>query len=38
LMTLTLVFDHRIMDAVVAAKFLQTLKGILKNPNNLFIT
>jgi len=36
LMTLTLVFDHRIMDAVVAAKFLQTLKGILKNPNNLF--
>jgi pyruvate dehydrogenase E2 component (dihydrolipoamide acetyltransferase) len=38
LMTLTLVFDHRIMDAVVAAKFLQTLKGILKNPNNLFLT
>jgi len=36
LMTLTLVFDHRIMDAVVAAKFLQTLKRILKNPNNLF--
>ena len=36
LMTLTLVFDHRIMDAVVAAKFLQTLKRILKNPKNLF--
>lgn len=36
MMTLTLVFDHRIMDGVVAAKFLQTLKGILEKPDNLF--
>lgn len=36
MMTLTLVFDHRITDAAVAAKFLQTLKRILGNPDNLF--
>ena len=36
LMTLTLVFDHRIMDGSVAAEFLQTLKGILEKPDNLF--
>lgn len=34
--TLTLVFDHRIMDGAVAAKFLQKLKGILEKPDNLF--
>lgn len=36
MMTLTLVFDHRIMDGIIAAKFLQTLKGILEKPDNLF--
>lgn len=36
MMILTLVFDHRIMDGVIAAKFLQTLKGILEKPDNLF--
>lgn len=32
MMTLTLVFDHRIMDGAVAARFLQTLKNTLENP------
>lgn len=36
MMTLTLVFDHRIMDAVVAAKFLQSLKEKLEKPIELF--
>ena len=35
MMTLNLVFDHRIIDGVPAAKFLQTLKGILENPEFL---
>ena len=32
LMTLTLVFDHRVFDGVLAAIFLKTLKEILENP------
>jgi len=32
---LTLVFDHRIVDGVPAAKFLQTLKGILEDAESL---
>jgi pyruvate dehydrogenase E2 component (dihydrolipoamide acetyltransferase) len=36
MMTLTLVFDHRTMDGAVAAKFLQTLKGRLEKPADLF--
>ena len=35
MMTLTLVFDHRIMDGAVAAKFLQSLKETLENPQKL---
>jgi len=38
IMTLTLVFDHRIMDGAVAAKFLQTLKETLENPQDLIET
>lgn len=34
--TLTLVFDHRIMDGAVAAKFLQKLKRNLEEPDSLF--
>lgn len=36
MMTLTLVFDHRIMDGAVAAKFLETLKEKLEKPAGLF--
>lgn len=36
MMTLTLVFDHRIMDGAVAARFLQTLKENLEKPIDLF--
>ncbi|UCG37103.1 MAG: 2-oxo acid dehydrogenase subunit E2 [Candidatus Bathyarchaeota archaeon] len=36
MMTLTVVFDHRIMDGAEAAKFLQKLKRILEKPDNLF--
>jgi pyruvate dehydrogenase E2 component (dihydrolipoamide acetyltransferase) len=32
IMKLNLVFDHRVLDGVPAAKFLQTLKKILENP------
>ena len=35
MMTLTLVFDHRVMDGAVAARFLQTIKQILENPRIL---
>jgi len=35
MMTLTLVFDHRIMDGAVAARFLQTAKEKLENPTTL---
>lgn len=38
MMTLTLVFDHRIMDGAVAAKFLRTLKETLENPQDLIET
>jgi len=36
-MTLTLVFDHRIMDGAVAAGFLQTIKRLLENPRTLLM-
>lgn len=32
IMRLNLVFDHRVLDGVPAARFLQTLKKILENP------
>ncbi len=35
MMRLNLVFDHRVIDGAPAAKFLQTLKSILENPDNL---
>jgi pyruvate dehydrogenase E2 component (dihydrolipoamide acetyltransferase) len=34
MMTLTLVFDHRVMDGAVAARFLQTVKEIIEKPQN----
>lgn len=35
LMTLTLSSDHRVIDGVLSAKFLQTLKEFLENPQQL---
>ncbi|MHC4553512.1 MAG: dihydrolipoamide acetyltransferase family protein [Planctomycetota bacterium] len=35
LMTVTLSVDHRVIDGVLAAKFLQTLKELLENPEQL---
>jgi pyruvate dehydrogenase E2 component (dihydrolipoamide acetyltransferase) len=35
IIALTLVADHRIIDGAVAARFLQTLKGLLENPQYL---
>jgi len=35
MMTLTLSVDHRILDAVIGAKFLETLKGYIENPVTL---
>lgn len=32
-MTLSLTFDHRIVDGAPAARFLQTLSGLLENPS-----
>ncbi|MGB6679697.1 MAG: dihydrolipoamide acetyltransferase family protein [Candidatus Bathyarchaeia archaeon] len=37
MMKLNLVFDHRVLDGVPAAKFLQTLKNILENPYVLLV-
>jgi pyruvate dehydrogenase E2 component (dihydrolipoamide acetyltransferase) len=34
-MTLTLVFDHRVIDGVLAAKFLQRIKQLLEAPEQL---
>jgi pyruvate dehydrogenase E2 component (dihydrolipoamide acetyltransferase) len=35
MMTLTLVFDHRIVDGMLAAKFLQRVKQLLETPEKL---
>jgi pyruvate dehydrogenase E2 component (dihydrolipoamide acetyltransferase) len=35
MMTLTLVFDHRVIDGVLAAKFLQRIKQLLEAPEKL---
>jgi len=35
MVTLTLVFDHRVLDGAQAAKFLKTLKGILEEPGSI---
>jgi len=34
-MTLTLVFDHRVIDGVLAARFLQRVKQLLEDPSKL---
>jgi pyruvate dehydrogenase E2 component (dihydrolipoamide acetyltransferase) len=36
-MNLTLSVDHRVIDGVIAAKFLQTLKNLLENPALLLV-
>jgi len=35
IMTLTLVFDHRVMDGAFAAQFLRRVKGLLESPSQL---
>jgi pyruvate dehydrogenase E2 component (dihydrolipoamide acetyltransferase) len=35
MMTLTLVFDHRVVDGMLAAKFLQRVKRLLEKPDKL---
>jgi len=35
MMTLTLVFDHRVIDGVLAAKFLQRIRQLLEAPEKL---
>jgi pyruvate dehydrogenase E2 component (dihydrolipoamide acetyltransferase) len=35
MLTLTLVFDHRVIDGVLAAKFLQRVKQLLEAPEKL---
>jgi len=32
MMRLCLAYDHRVLDGVVAAQFLQSVKGVLENP------
>ena len=32
MMTLSLTFDHRVVDGSVAAEFLQRVKSLLENP------
>ncbi len=36
-MTLTLVFDHRVIDGVLAARFLQRVKQLLEDPEKLAV-
>jgi len=35
MMTVTLSADHRVVDGVAAAKFLQRVKALLETPHNL---
>ncbi len=37
MMTLSLVFDHRLVDGAPAAKFLQTVKELLEDPIMIFV-
>ena len=37
-MTLSLTFDHRIVDGAPAARFLQTLSSLLENPSPWLLT
>ena len=36
-MTVTLTADHRAVDGAMAAKFLQTLKGLLEEPASMLV-
>jgi pyruvate dehydrogenase E2 component (dihydrolipoamide acetyltransferase) len=36
-MKITLSCDHRVVDGVSGASFLQTMKGILENPLNMLL-
>ncbi|MEM2914142.1 MAG: 2-oxo acid dehydrogenase subunit E2, partial [Candidatus Bathyarchaeia archaeon] len=38
MMTLTLSADHRVVDGVLAAKFLQSIKKLLETPYNLIFS
>ncbi|MFC1916408.1 dihydrolipoamide acetyltransferase family protein, partial [Chloroflexota bacterium] len=37
MMTLTLSIDHRVLDGVIGAQFLQSLKNYIENPSNLLL-
>jgi len=37
IMTLTLVFDHRVVDGAQAAKFLKEIRDLLENPYKIFL-
>jgi len=37
MMNLSLSFDHRVLDGVPAAQFLQTLKGLLESPLSILV-
>ena len=37
MITLTLSIDHRVLDGVIGAQFLQSLKNYIENPLNLFL-
>jgi len=34
MMTVTLVFDHRVIDGMLAARFLQRVKELIESPPN----
>jgi 2-oxoisovalerate dehydrogenase E2 component (dihydrolipoyl transacylase) len=37
LMNLSSSFDHRVIDGMVAAEFIQTIRGYLESPATLFV-
>jgi 2-oxoisovalerate dehydrogenase E2 component (dihydrolipoyl transacylase) len=37
MMNLSSSFDHRVIDGMVAAQFVQTIRGYLETPATLFI-
>jgi pyruvate dehydrogenase E2 component (dihydrolipoamide acetyltransferase) len=37
MMTMTLSIDHRVLDGVIGAQFLQSLKHYIENPLNLIL-
>ena len=38
MMTLSLTFDHRLVDGAPAARFLQYLKDLIETPNEVMLT